>query len=137
MFQYTTTMSHTGDGIISYSSSTGCTELLYFFHSFFSKSHWEEMPSTGLIRMSNILFVCADTHSSEKVCGIGPYTAIQRQVESHHDMRLATEVSLMKSFFPPKAIGANHPRTIISSNLHSLHPSPAALSSGRIPTSIP
>lgn len=33
------------------------TELLYFFHSFLSKSHWAEMPSTGLTLMSNILLV--------------------------------------------------------------------------------
>lgn len=31
--------------------------FIYFFHSFLSKSHWAEMPSTGFILMSNILLV--------------------------------------------------------------------------------
>jgi len=68
--------------------------LLHFFHSFFSKSHWEEMPSTGFIRMSSILFVCIDSHSSEKVCGMGPYTAVQQQAGSHQQGGSFTNNSL-------------------------------------------
>lgn len=107
----------------------------HFFHSFFSKSHWEEMPSTGLIRMSNILFVCMDTHSSEKVCGIGPYTATgeeQRQAEQVGDggTRFAN-----KTLFPPQKTNSDH--------LHAItHQSKAPrvqflkLSAQQIPTSV-
>lgn len=81
------------------------------------------MPSTGLIRMSNILFVCIDSHSSEKVCGIGPYTAIENRTELHHNTKLTAQKQRYKfhdqKAFPPEANSADHMCTITCSNLSS------------------